>query len=317
MWTPGSRVGGDRPCGLLDAVRHAVSSAHGHPRHSGHRSNSGGAGDYTSAASFPIAGGPPIALASLPYFLALSGQKKISLVRPDLAAAAAASVVGNLALKPFGIQLNADVSIPTSASDLSSYVSLATAGGTTAIAMFLPGQQAVSFLQSVKASSPSLAIGMGATQPGAVVKALGSQTAGIVQTSDFVPLSVTSNPTNRQFLAQMKSAGFRGTGGFQEYSWLAVRAFATMAQGVTSPVTSTGIFTKISGTTNYVTGVTPPLNWTKGGAGGIPRGFNACQIEVKLTKTGIAKQAGKFIESVYEQGLCKSLGRRRLMSLHH
>jgi ABC-type branched-subunit amino acid transport system substrate-binding protein len=252
-----------------------------------------GVGDFTSPASFPIVGGPPVTIAALPYFLAQNGHKQIAIVYPDLPAATFAGSLGNEVLKPFGVQLTASVAVPVTAPDLSSYIASATAQQISGIAEILPGQQAVQFIQQVRSSSPKTVIALEATNISSTLKALGSQAAGLIESSDFLPLNVPS-PVTTQYKHEMASAGYKNLTGFREDPWLAVHTFATMYQKLSSP-TAGSFYSSLSQATGVKTGITPPLQWTHGGVGGFPRLFNACEVEEKLTKSGQANSVnGKF-----------------------
>jgi ABC-type branched-subunit amino acid transport system substrate-binding protein len=261
-----------------------------------------GVGDFTSPASYPIIGGPPVTISALPYFLAKSGYTKIAIVRPDLAAASIATVLGNEVLKPFGVKIAADVAVPVTAPDLSPYIASATGSGINANAQILPGQQAVQFVEQVKAQNPSTKIALEATNIDTALKALGSKAKGLIEASDFVPLSVSS-PTNSAYKNQMRAAGFRDLGGFREDAWLAVRTFANVLHR--SPeLTASSVYTSLGQISGLRTGVTPPLQWVHGGVGGFPRLFNACEMQTVLTSTGVAKAVNGTFYNPFTNAAC-------------
>ena len=253
--------------------------------------------DFISPASFPIGGGAIATFANLPRFLADEGAKKIALVRIDLGAAAAATAIGNKGLASTGLKITNEVPVPTTAPDMSTYVAAALAGGTDGIVVILPGQQALQFVQAARQAAPDVKLALASTEAGPVTKALGPQVKGVVQALDSIPTPPVRIPAGRQFAKEMRAAGYDELGGFAPNSWLSVRAFADLAKGLPE-VTAPATFDKLEQTTGLATGLTPPLQWTTGGVGGIPRIFTGCQMSVRLTAKGVQKPVtGKFFDS--------------------
>lgn len=253
--------------------------------------------DFTSPAAFPITGGAPVTMAALPRFLADAGAKTVTIARPDIGGVAAAlKVFANQGLKPVNQEIENDVPIPPSAPDMAPYVQAALAGGTDGIVVALPAAQALSFTQAALQADPKVKIALISTEPGPVREGLGKQAAGIIQGPALVPVTELKNKTNRQYVKEMKAAGYKDFSGFRNQAWLSVRIFADIADGLPS-VSAAAVFDALNTTTNLETGLTPPLQWTTGGVGGVPRIFNGCEMAVALTTKGVAKPVtGKFFD---------------------
>lgn len=253
--------------------------------------------DFTSPAAFPITGGAPVTFAALPRFLADQGAKTISMVRPDIGGVAAAlKNFANQGLKPVGQEIKNDVPIPTAAPDMAPYVQAALAGGTDGIVVGLGASQAIAFTQAALQANPKVKIALISTEAGPVREGLGKQAQGVIQGPALVPVTETKNKTNRQYIKEMKAAGYKDFTGFRNQAWLSVRIFADIADSLPA-VSAAAVFDKLNTTTNLVTGLTPPLQWTTGGVGGIPRVFNGCEMAVELNAKGVPKLVtGKFFD---------------------
>lgn len=262
------------------------------------------ADDFQSAASFPLSGGIIATSFSLPVFLAEDGAKSISVARPDLAAGAILGILGNTALEPFGQTMTNDVPVPTDAPDMSTYVQAALAGGSDAIIVALPGQQAINFVQAAKQADPNVKLAMISTEPGPVSEALGADAAGIIQSTPTLSPGIAKTSEGKRFTKELKAAKITDTSGFRLNSWLSMQVLAQLADGLPE-ITGPALTEKLSATTGLETGLTPPLQWTTPADVGISivsRVFNTCVIELKLTKKGTSKATtGTFFDAVTGQ----------------
>ena len=259
-----------------------------------------GVADFTSAAAFPLYGGSVSTFANLPRFLADAGAKAISQVRPDIAAGAILKTFSNTALKAVGQEILNDVPVPTDAPDMSTYAQSALAGGTDAIVVGLPGQQAINFVQAVRQTDPDVKLALISTEIGPVVDALGDQAAGIIEAYSFVPPTVMPTKTGKRYLKEMKAAGYKETSGFRLTSWVSMQVLKQIADELPE-VTAPAVFDALNAATDVETGLTPPLQWQTPANTGISlltRIFNTCQLDMRLTKKGKAKPAtGKFFDA--------------------
>jgi ABC-type branched-subunit amino acid transport system substrate-binding protein len=249
------------------------------------------AADFTSADSFPIYGGIVTASAGLADVLVQQGAKKISLARIDLAAASAIGVFAGASLKRHNLTVNKDVSIPVGAPDMATYVASALEGGTDGILVGLSGQDATNFIIQLRQTNPNTKISATTTEFAAVVKALGAQAKGILSTSFFH--NEESNPEAwAAFTKDMKAAGFDEYSGFRTNSYSAVMVVAKVLESAPE-ATAAALSDALPKAQNIDVGMLPPLQFTKGGVGGVPRVFNSCgryqQLDEKGEFTNLSK----------------------------
>ena len=85
--------------------------------------------DYQSAVVFPFVAGPVGQYATIGTELAKQGKKKLAMLRPDIASAAALKGLLEPAIKGAGAEFVADIPVPTGATDYSPFVVAATSAG--------------------------------------------------------------------------------------------------------------------------------------------------------------------------------------------
>ena len=245
--------------------------------------NPAGAADFTSEAAFPITGGAVATFGTLPRSLAKQGAKKVSMVRPDLAAGAALKIFANGALKTVGQEIVNDVPVPSGAPDMSSYVAAATANGTDAIVVGLSGDDALNFVIAALQSNPDLKLALISTDLAKTTKALGKQADGILLANAFFDAK-EAKAANKAYDKAMKAAKFKK--GASELSYAAVQVFAALAKDLPD-ITGPAVYDKLPTVTGLSIGLLPPLQFQKGGGGGIPRVFNTCErtTQIKGKKT--------------------------------
>lgn len=243
-----------------------------------------GAADFTNAASFPLYGGIVTAAAGLADVLVQEGAKTISLARIDLAAAAAIGVFAGTSLKRHNLAVNKDVSIPVGAPDMATYVASALEGGTDGVLVGLAGQDATNFLIQLRQANPDVLVSATTTEFNAVVDALGEQAEGILVTSFFH--NEQSGPEAwEEYADDMEAAGFDELSGFRTNSYSAVMVVAKVLEGAPE-ATAAALWDALPKATGVDVGMLPPLQFTEGGVGGVPRVFNACGRYQKLTADG-------------------------------
>lgn len=248
------------------------------------------AADFTSPASFPIEGGGPVNFAGLAGALATSGAKKIVLARVDIPAAAALAQFANAGLKRFGLTMR-DVPVPAGAPDMSPYAAASLKDGTDGIVIAQPDQDTVNFVEAVRQAAPTMKIAMFPTSIGDVNKALGKTGEGIFEISaDSIALKTR---VERQYEKDMKAAGYSNLTAWRLNSYASVLVFQKIAERLPR-ITAPGVFNALRQATNITTGLTPPLQFVKGGVAGLPRVFNACLITMRIMGGKQVPVTGKF-----------------------
>jgi branched-chain amino acid transport system substrate-binding protein len=248
------------------------------------------AADFTSPASFPIGGGAPVQFAGLAAALAEAGAKKIVLARQDVPAAAGVAPFVNAGLKRFHLTMR-DVPVPVGAPDMSPYAAAALKGGTDGVVVTQADQDAVNFVEALRQLNPNVKIAMNATALGAVNKALGSDAEGVIENgADTI---VPKNTAEKQYESDMRSAGYTDFTGYRLPAYLAVRLVQTIAMGLPA-ISAPAIFKVLQHATNLKTGITPPLQFVKGGVAGLPRVFNPCLFAVRIEGGKQVPITGKF-----------------------
>jgi len=255
--------------------------------------------DFVSPASFPVAGGAPVVFAGLASALAEAGAKKIVLARVDIPAAAALAPFVNAGLKRFGIEAR-DLPIPLGAPDMSPYAAAALKDGTDGIVITETDQDAVNFIQAVRQVNSTVKIALGANLLDNVLKALGSNSEGILLSA--AETTALKNTTERQFEKDMRAAGYKNFADFRLVSYASVFIFKTIAQRLTK-VTAPGVFNGLGKAQSIPTGVTPPLQFRKGGIAGVPRVFNPCMFATRIKGGVQVPVTGKF-ENVFTGKPC-------------
>jgi hypothetical protein len=201
----------------------------------------------------------------------------------------------------FGVK-GKDVPVPQGAPDMAPYVAASLNGGTNGVVVGLDEAGALNYLKALFQQSPNMKVAMVTTEIPKVAQALGSESNGIILSESFSP-SYQGGQTST-YEAQMKAAGFKDLTGYRENSWASVRLVAQIASHLSS-ITAANFLQAISTDSNVVTGVTPPINFTKGGVGGIPRVFNPCQLLTKIENGGEVPLTGQFVNP-YTGATCPS-----------
>lgn len=241
---------------------------------------------FTSPASFPTTGGAFTSTSALARFLADDGAKVISLVRPDIAAAAAfKSIAADPALAPLNLAIANDVPVPGDAPDMAPYAQGALANGADGLLVALPGQQAINFVEAVRQVDPEIRIGLVSSDPAGVRKALGRETDGIIGVAPTLLADTKNNPVMAQYRKDMKAAGYKAAD-FNDAlpGWLAAQVLVQMVDGG-AELTGSGVFDALVAATDVKTGILPPLSWTTPAIPGT-RVFNLCALETRFNAKG-------------------------------
>ncbi len=238
------------------------------------------ASDFTNPASFPLTGGLISTIGGLATALADAGAKKISAGYIDLPQGAAIPVFANQALSRFGLDLVNKVAIPPGAPDLASYVEATTANGTDGILLAITGQDAINFIESyISSGKTGVKFGLITTDAAAVIKAIKGQKLDVYG-------SVSLDRRNKQFLADMKAAGYKKTPVGQEpVSYSAVMAVAEASKGLTT-LDGPSLYAKLPTITNLDLGsMLPIIDFSQAGKP-VPLATRVSNVCIKVSKLG-------------------------------
>jgi branched-chain amino acid transport system substrate-binding protein len=248
------------------------------------------AADFTSPASFPIGGGAPVQFAGLGAALADAGAKNIVLARQDIPAAAAVAPFVNAGLKRFNLTMR-DVPVPPGAPDMAPYAAAALKDGTDGIVVTQADQDAVSFVEAVRQANPNVKIALNATSLGEVNKALGDNVDGVIE-NGATTLALKSSG-EKQYENDMEAAGYSDLTGYRLPAYAGVRVVQKLADDLPR-VDAPAVFDALQHATNLETGLTPPLQFTKGGVAGLPRVFNPCLFAIRMEGATQVPMSGGF-----------------------
>jgi ABC-type branched-subunit amino acid transport system substrate-binding protein len=237
--------------------------------------------DLTEPAQFPITGSTAIEIPGLANAFADAGATKISLARIQVDGGEAFAGFANGGLKNRGLEINNDVPIPTGAPDMAPYVEQVLAGGTDAIMSILPGSDSTAFVKELKKIAPDVPVALIGTQKEKVVDALGADSEGLMESMFFLPPSY-ENEATKAYVQAMSDAGFDETRGFRLHAYTAVQVFAKVASGVEGKLDHQSMWDALSKSEGVDVGLTPPLQWTEGGVGGLDRVFTSCSFIVTI-----------------------------------
>lgn len=256
-----------------------------------------GVGDFTSEFSFPISGGIVSASAGLAGALANGGAERIAIARVDLADAAVIQQFANQGLESYGQETVADIPVPEGSADLAPYVQAVLEADADGVLVGLPGVDATNFVIAMRQTEPDVQISMTATDIGGVFDALGAEAAGIYTNSIFVP-QVLETEATEQFADDMEAAGYDDLSGFRKNAYVSVMV---VAEQIASLPEITGAALKEALSTNASVdpaALAPPVNFTEGGIGGIPRVFNPCLMSMQANEDGESEPvSGTFYDA--------------------
>ena len=204
------------------------------------------AADFTSPAAFPIVGGPPVSLAYLAGALVDQGARKISLVRPDVAAGSALAAFANLGLRRFGLEVSNDVAVPSGVADMAPYLE--------ACPRRRRGRpprrtrrrrRSARHRRGPSIGCPAPIAERGADETG-LVDELGASADRILGSTYFFTLS-TKNEATSKFITEMRASGRDDadlSGRHAQDTYAAVLTFAAVAEQLPE-VTATALFEKL------------------------------------------------------------------------
>ena len=246
----------------------------------------------TSPVSFPLQSGIPGIFYDMPRILAQAGSTKISLVYPDLAAAAQLVPIVDLAATAAGVEVVNKISVPLDAADLAPQVEAATANGADGIMAVVIGDQTGRLIQGLDQTGYDGALTTAsAFLTPALIKQLGKQLDGTFVVLNYPPSSAKKVPGIKAFNKDMKT--FDKSLGLTDSalnSWLATYVFEKTVSGL-DKITSASVLAALNATADVDTlGLTPTINFTapvKVAAFPLPRIFNPTVVEAQVKKSKV------------------------------
>lgn len=237
--------------------------------------------DLTDPAHFAITGSTAVEIPGLANAFAEMGAKKISFARIQIDGGEAFAGFANNGLEGRGMTVHNDVPVPTGAPDMAPYVEQVLAGGTDAIMSILPGSDSTAFVKELKKIAPDVPVALIGTQKEKVIDALGADSEGVLMSTFFLPPSY-GNDATRAYEKAMDEAGYDEKRGFRLHAYTAVQVFAEVAKGIEGDLTHEAMWDTLGKTEGIDVGLTPPLQWTKGGVAGLDRVFTSCSFIVRV-----------------------------------
>ncbi len=229
----------------------------------------------------------------------------MSLVLPDLAAAAQLSPLIVSAAETAGLEVVNEVTVPLDSADLAPQVSAATANDADGIMVLVIGDQNGRFIDGLDQQGYDGTIATaGPFLTPAILKQVGDYLNGraIVELS-YPPVTAKKVPGIKQYTKDMNAfdksliKNDQGVG-----NWLSTYIFASAAAEV-DEITGPNILTALNAMTDVETvGLTPPLNYTQPvqvSAFPLPRLYNASVVHavVKKGKIVSASNPPEFVDA--------------------
>ena len=131
---------------------------------------------------------------------------------------------------------------------------------------------------AARQADPNLKLALISTDVAKTTKTLGKSAEGIIETAAFFDAK-EAKAANQAYDKAMKAAKFKK--GSSELSYAAVQMFAAVAKDLPD-ITAAAVYDKLPTVTGLYIGLLPPLQFQKGGVGGIPRVFNTCERATKI-----------------------------------
>jgi ABC-type branched-subunit amino acid transport system substrate-binding protein len=247
------------------------------------------ASTLTSPVAFSLQSGIPGIFFDMPQVLANAGSTKISLVYPDLPAAAQAVPLVGLAATGAGVEVVNEVSVPLDTADIAPQVAAATANGADGIMAVVIGDQTgrlVKGLSQAGYDGPITTASAFLTPK--LLSELESELDGTFVVLNYPPASAKRVQGIRLFTRNMNA--FDKTLGKTDSAvnaWLATYVFE-QAAGEVDEITPANLLAQLNATTDVDTlGLTPTIDFTqpvKVTAFPLPRIFNPTVVDAKVKK---------------------------------
>jgi ABC-type branched-subunit amino acid transport system substrate-binding protein len=221
---------------------------------------------FTSPISFTSNAGLPGLFFNMPSYLAKKGATKLSLVRPDLAGAAALTPIIKSAAESAGAPVVNEVPVPLDATDLAPNVSAALANDADGIILAVIGDQTGLFVQELQGQGyKGKIVTAGPFLTPAILSEVGDYLNGrtVVELA-YPPVTSKKVPGIKQYIKNMNAfdkelvKNDQGVG-----NWLSTYIFE-QAAAQTKEITGANVLAALKATTDVDTlGLTPPIDYTK------------------------------------------------------
>jgi len=237
-----------------------------------------GSTEYTAPNNYPITGGPITYLAGAIRAAARAGAKSVAFLMVESSESSAFEGLLKPTMQAVSVVDKGMVQVPSNAPDLSPYVTRIKDSGVDAVIAIVNPQALQQFLQVSEQLGATYRVATGAAAfDDAALKALGSLTDGLLVTDSLPPATATQFTTIQQFndeLAARKAAGDSKTSPLYLETWLAVHAFATVADTIPGEITRHSLNQALASAKDLNIGdITPP--WTPSATGSVlPRVTN-------------------------------------------
>jgi branched-chain amino acid transport system substrate-binding protein len=253
--------------------------------------------------SFPITSGVPGAFVAMPQLLASKGAKQVSLIYPNIAGSATATLFVAQGVTKAGVKYGGSVPVAPDATDLTPAIAAATQNGTDGVIAFLLGAAQGTLLQQAKQQGvkAKLVTASPFLTP-QLLNSLGSVTNGLLVVGSTVPIT-TATKGGQMFVKDMNSFNKKlPQTDLAAQNWLGTWVFERVAE--TLPTVNASTVLDAMGKINNMDmgGLTPPLTTTKPFTSSssvdtslLPRVFNptVVYLEVKGAKIYLTGNTSK------------------------
>jgi len=225
-------------------------------------------GDFTNPQAFPLGPNSDSVLTAVGITLAQEGCKKVAFLAFEQGASPQFVAAFDAGAKWAGAQAAPAAVVPTTQADFAPTIDKFASEGVDCIGYDLGIQQVPTVLSDIKDSGSSMKIG---TITSNMTPAQFQQFPQLAGTRLVAPLypSAFNTAGQQQALADIKKyENVSSPGSLVVASWEAVQVFAQAASRVAAaghPVTAASVKSELDTMSNVVTGITPPLDYSKPG----------------------------------------------------
>ncbi len=242
----------------------------------------------SSPVAFALQSGIPGIFFEMPRLLSDRGSTQLSLVYPDLPAAAQAVPLVGIAAEAAGVEVVNEVVVPLDAADIAPQVAAATANDADGIMGIVIGDQTARLVQGLdQAGYEGEFVTSTAFLTPDIFDELGDQANGTLAVMTYPPTTAKGVPGIKAFNKDMKAfdKDLARTDGATN-AWLATWVFEQVATGI--EINAPNVLAAMNETTELETmGLTPTLNFTdpaEVAAFPLPRLFNPTVVNAEVKK---------------------------------
>ena len=256
----------------------------------------------SSKVAFPFIAGPIGAFLGMAKALADTGATKVSLLVPDLPAAAAAVPLVQAAIERNGMKFQTSVSVPGDATDLAPQVATATANGTDGVIGLVIGDQNGKLFNELANTGYKGKIATASVfLTPEILTSLKTQLEGTLVVNLTTPTTTKGVPGIKLYLKDMKAFDnklFKSD--TSVFAWAAMWLFERVAKTLPE-ITPAAVLDAMGKLQNYdMGGIVPPLTTTQPFTGGVfdlPRLFNPTVVLAKIHNGQIVRTSAEFVDT--------------------